>query len=128
MFLLPFCIYHFLLFSLYYKKGQHRSCHTAKCNMLNKWLKTKKNIYTGHSYFQFHHHTPKNDFFTYLKCTNISHTRTTKYAHMHMCNRPPKSGRIKCCHLANTLSLVLFRLRSTRAATWQISCNTYADA
>ena len=24
------------------KKGKHRSCHTAKCNMLNKWLKRKK--------------------------------------------------------------------------------------
>ena len=24
------------------KKDQHRSCHTTKCYMLNKWLKTKK--------------------------------------------------------------------------------------
>ena len=44
--------------SIINKKGQHRSCHTAKCNMLNKWLKTKK-FYTGHSYFHFHHHTPQ---------------------------------------------------------------------
>ena len=27
------------------KKDQHRSCHTAKRKMLNKWLKTKRNLY-----------------------------------------------------------------------------------
>ena len=31
--------------TIYNKKGQHRSCHTAKCNMLNKWLKTTKILY-----------------------------------------------------------------------------------
>ena len=41
------------------KKGHHRSCHKAKCNMLNKWLKTNKKFHTGHSYFHFDHHTPQ---------------------------------------------------------------------
>ena len=42
----------------YNTKGKHRRCHTAKCNMLNKWLKRKK-FNTGHSYFHFHYHTPQ---------------------------------------------------------------------
>ena len=42
----------------------------------------------------------KHDLFTHI-CTNINHTHTTTYAHMHICNLPPKSGKIKCCHLAN---------------------------
>ena len=42
----------------------------------------------------------KHDIFTQI-CTNISYTRTTAYEHMHISNPPPKSGKIKCCHLAN---------------------------
>ena len=55
---LPARIYRSTLLDRCNKKGQHRSCHTTKCNILNKWLKTKK-IYTGHSYFHFHHQTPQ---------------------------------------------------------------------
>ena len=98
--------------------------------MLNKWLKTKQKFYTSHSYFTFTTIQLKHDLFTHI-CTNISHTRTTTYAHMHICNPPPKNGKIKCCHLANIeyfLSIVLFRLTSTSATIWRISCNTYADA
>ena len=42
----------------------------------------------------------KHDRLTHI-CTNISHTHTTTYAHMYICNPPTKSGKIKCCHLAN---------------------------
>ena len=97
-----------------YKKGQHRSCHTAKCNLLNKWLKTTTtNRYWSLILSLSPPSTSNHDHFTHI-CTNISHTRTTTYAHMHICNPPPKSGKIKCCHLANIeyfLSLALFRLR-----------------
>ena len=89
----------------------------------------KKSILVTHT-FTFTTIHLKHDLFTHI-CTNISHRRTTTYAHMHICNPPPKSGKIKCYHLAYIkyfLSLVLFRLRSTSAATWRISCNTYADA
>ena len=98
--------------------------------MLNKWLKTKqKSILVTHT-FTFTNIHLKHDLFMHI-CTNISHPRTTTYEHMHICNPPPKSGKIKCCHLANIeyfLSLVLFRLRSTSAATLGISCNTNAHA
>ena len=95
---------------VYDKKGQHRRCHTAKCNMLNKWLKNTSILVTHTLTFTTIH--LKYVLFTQI-CTNISHTRTTTYAHMHICNRPPKRGKIKCCHLANIeyfLSLVMFRL------------------
>ena len=94
------------------KKGQHRSCHTAKCNMLNKWLNKKTSILVTHT-FTFTTIHLKHDLFTHI-CTNISHTRTTTYSHMHICNPTPKSGKIKSCHLANIeyfLSFILFRLR-----------------
>ena len=82
------------------KKDRHRSCHMVKCNMLNKWLKAKKtSILITHT-FTFTTIHLKHDLSTHI-CTNISHTRTTTYAHMHICNPPPKSGKIKCCHLAN---------------------------
>ena len=58
------------------------------------------------------------------------YTHTT-YAHMHICNPPPKRGKIKCCHPANSeyyLSLDSRFDPATNAATWRISCNTYADA
>ena len=88
-----------LMISYFNKKGQHKSCHTAKCNMFNKWLKTKTKFHwslilsLSPSYTSY-------DLFTHI-CTNISHTRATTYAHMHICNPPPKSGKIKCCYLAN---------------------------
>ena len=73
---------------------------------------TKNSILVTHT-FTFTTKHLKHDLFTHIS-TNISHTRTTTYAEMHICNPPPKSGKIKCCHLANIeyfLSLVLFRLR-----------------
>ena len=105
-------------------------CHAAKCNMLNKWLKTHtKSILVTHT-FTFTTIHLKDDLFTHI-CINISHTRTTTYAHMQMRNPPQKSGKIKCCHLANMeyfLSLLLFRMGPTSTATWRISRSTYADA
>ena len=73
----------------------------------------------------------KHDLFTHI-CTNISHTRTTTYAHMHICNPPPKSGKISAAtwrisSISCRSILVLFRLRSASAATWRISCNIYPD-
>ena len=112
------------------KKGQHRSCHTAKCNMLNKWLKKKLPLVT-HTFTFITIHL-KHDLFTHI-CTNISHTRTTTYAHMHICNPPLKVTKLSAAtwrilSISCRTILFLFRLRSTIAATWRISCNTYADA
>ena len=59
------------------KKGQHRSCNTAKCKMAKN---KKKSILVTHT-FTFTTIHLKHDLFTHI-CTNISHTRTTTYAHM----------------------------------------------
>ena len=101
------------------KKGQHRSCHNAKCDMLNKWLKTKTKFYTGHSYF--HHHTPQTwPFHAHMHkhkphtYNNIWHMQpTTKKWQNYVL--PPDKCRVflvarfvlaeiyDCCHLANIM-------------------------
>ena len=97
-------IYHVYYNTTLIKKDQHRSCHTAKYNMLHKWLKTKKkSILVTHTFSIIH---LKHDLFKRI-CTNISHTHTTTYAHM---QPTTKSGKIKCCHLAN-IEYFLLRLR-----------------
>ena len=99
--------------------------------MLNKWLKQKTSILVTHT-FTFTIIHLKHDIFTHI-CTNISHTRTRTYAHMHICNPSPKVVKVSAAtwrisSISCSCILVLFRLRSTTAATWRISCNTYADA
>ena len=79
------------------KKGQHRSCHTAKCNMLNKWLQTNKKFYTGHSYF--HHHTLQTWPF---------------HAHMHK-YKPHTYNNIR------TYTTLHQKVAKLSAATWRIS-------
>ena len=112
------------------KKGQHRSCHTAKCNMLNKWLKTKKNFHTSYSYFHFHHHTPQTWPFHAHMHKHEPHTynnrRTYEPYHQKVAKLGATTWRISSISCRRIL--VLFGLRSTSAATWQISCNPYADA
>ena len=113
------------------KKGQHRSCHTAKCNMLNKCLKTK-NFHTGYSYFHFHHHTPQTwPFHNHAHMhKNKSHTynniRTYEPHHQKVEKLGATTWRISSISCRRIL--VLFGLRSTSAAIWRLSCNTYADA
>ena len=100
--------------------------------MLNKWLKTKKKLPLVTHTFTFTTIHVKHDLFTHI-CTNISQTRTTTYAHMHICNPPKDVAKLRAAtwrisSISCRSILVLFRLRSTSAATWRISCNTYADA
>ena len=93
--------------------------------MLNKWLKTKKSILVTHIFTTIH---LKHDLYTHI-CTNINHTHITIYAHMQLTTKkwqnqvlPPDEYRVFL------LAMFSFcRLRSTSAATWRISCNTYAD-
>ena len=99
--------------------------------MLNKWLKTKQIPLVTHT-FTFTTIHLKHDLFTHI-CTNITHTRTTTYAHMHIYNPPTKVAKLSAAtwrisSISCRSILVLFRLRSTSAAAWQISCNAYADA
>ena len=63
-------------------------------------------------------------------CTNVYRTHTTLFTYATHHQKVAKSSAtnwrissISCRHV-----LVLIVLRSTSAATWRISCNTYADA
>ena len=76
------------------RKASIEAVIRRNAKILHKWQKTKKkSILVTHTLTLTTIHL-KHDLFTHI-CTNISHTRTTTYAHMHICNPPPKGAKIK---------------------------------
>ena len=91
--------------------------------------KKKKNSILVTNTFTFTTIHLKHNLFTHI-CTNVNRTHTTVFTYATHHQKVAKSSAttwristISCRHV-----LVLIGLRFTSAATWRISCNTYADA
>ena len=92
--------------------------------------KNKKKSSILVSYFHFHHHTPQTwPFHAHMhKHKPHMYTNICTYAIHHQKVAKLSAATWRMSSISCRCILVLFRQRSTSAATWRISCNTYADA